>query len=223
MGLVSYYMSPEIDGGDYATKKEFIIKVKMSKYQEYIYKQIEDKEKKMEGKKDDKEPRKKEYKTIVVGGLRQKIRKSSTYKTYTRQACNFVFPTISDKFNNDKRPRPRDFKIDQKRIEELLKNNESIKTTDVKEYNIAIKKYIEVLVNYFKSLKDKSFIEETKQILDKDNYIEYVKNNNFKSKLMNELYNCSSKILYIVIYILKKQGLAHDLLQLCFNGRIRNI
>ena len=35
----------------------------------------------------------------------------STYSSYTRQACNFVFPNISEKVNGEKRPRPSAFKI----------------------------------------------------------------------------------------------------------------
>jgi hypothetical protein len=37
--------------------------------------------------------------------------KLSTYSSYTRQACNFVFPTISNAINGEKRPRPGNYSI----------------------------------------------------------------------------------------------------------------
>ena len=35
----------------------------------------------------------------------------STYSSYTRQACNFVFPTLGTKITGEDRPRPGKFRI----------------------------------------------------------------------------------------------------------------
>jgi hypothetical protein len=36
---------------------------------------------------------------------------NSTYSSYTRQSCNFVFPNINSKLDGEQRPRPGKFRI----------------------------------------------------------------------------------------------------------------
>ena len=43
------------------------------------------------------------------------------YRTYTRQACNFVFPYVNMHVNGELRPRPSKFRINEKIADNLEK------------------------------------------------------------------------------------------------------
>ena len=83
LGLVSYYAGATADL--YATKSIKYIDVPMSDYQKDVYSYYDEIERKM-----------------AISGTGAQV-----YKVYTRQACNFVFPAISQKVTGESRPRPR--------------------------------------------------------------------------------------------------------------------
>jgi len=108
LGLVSYYVGATPDF--FATKHVEYVYVKMSEYQEEIYSFFEEIEEK--------------------AAMKQKARQSSsrTYKSYTRQACNFVFPSLAQGVNGESRPRPKNFAISDKTGQDILKGNIDIDT-----------------------------------------------------------------------------------------------
>jgi len=96
IGLVSYYIGATPD--KFAEKNIHYVSLPMEKEQEEIYNYLEEIENKKE--------------SAMLKYSRGKVGDTiSTYSSYTRQACNFVFPNISDKVNGEKRPRPSAFKI----------------------------------------------------------------------------------------------------------------
>ena len=108
LGLVSYYIGATPD--KFAKKIVNYINIPMEAYQEEIYNYYEIIEKK-------KEQQMMKFSKGKVGDS------LSTYASYTRQTCNFVFPIISDKINGEKRPRPSHFNISDKEaliIEETI-------------------------------------------------------------------------------------------------------
>ena len=48
---------------------------------------------------------------------------SNVYRSYTRQASNFVFPTLSGKISGENRPRPGQFRLSEKEIEKNTEGN----------------------------------------------------------------------------------------------------
>ena len=84
MGLVSYYIGS--DPSMFASTTLNIKKIEMSDYQKDVYNGYEYMEEQMERN------------------------NTSTYKTYTRQSSNFVFPPMGE-YNGENRPRPSKFKI----------------------------------------------------------------------------------------------------------------
>lgn len=103
IGLTSYYLGTT---RDLFAEKKFIFKnIPMSKYQTKVYDHfefIEDKIKKQ---------------SI------QNNSQSTTYRSYTRQSCNFVFPVMTSKMNGETRPRPRDFQISEKDANKLMEQD----------------------------------------------------------------------------------------------------
>ena len=206
LGLVSYYIGATPD--KYAKKIVHYVNVPMDAYQEEIYNYFEDIEEKKE--------------KLRIKMSRGKIGDSmSTYSSYTRQACNFVFPTISELINGEKRPRPSNFKLkesDAVIIDEgknIDKKKELVKTkTEVLEYIKAIRIYVN------------SFIEFMKEILREDKKNDYTISNDIKtfhtkyksdfniffekepkkSKLFTNMYMYSPKFVRIIFNILNTKG-----------------
>lgn len=200
MGLVSYYMGATID--KYATKKINYIDVTMSDYQEDVYTYYEEIEKKM-----------------AASGRFSGKGGSTTYKVYTRQACNFVFPAISQKVNGELRPRPGKFRLSEKEAISLsekgkVKDKDKSKLVHVSEYLNAVNLFINTFVNY---LDDKyeadrrqgyTISDDVAKFLDKYNK-DFEKFNNEekqKSSLYDALYTSSPKMLNIVFNILTSPG-----------------
>ncbi len=98
MGLVSYYIgsTPEF----YAKKKVNYVEVPMSEYQINIYNQFE----------------------AIEDKIARKKKSSGNYRSYTRQACNFVFPLMNQGHNGETRPRPKDFKITDTEVVDYQQN-----------------------------------------------------------------------------------------------------
>ena len=88
IGLVSHYIGATPDF--FAKKVVNYVDIPMSEYQLNIYDHYEKIEEKI---------------------ARKSRSKSSNYKTYTRQSCNFVFPFMEQGLSGETRPRPKDFKI----------------------------------------------------------------------------------------------------------------
>jgi hypothetical protein len=92
----------------------------MEPYFEEIYNFYEDIEEKKE----------KMFAKLSKGKLNNSI---STYSSYTRQSCNFIFPNISEKINGEKRPRPSHFNIKEDDIYIVLHNKEKELISKLKE------------------------------------------------------------------------------------------
>ena len=200
MGLVSYYVGATPDY--FASKTINYVDVEMSDYQEDIYTFFETIEKKM--------------------ALKARHQTSNTtYKSYTRQACNFAFPTIGQSISGETRPRPKNFKMNEKELSDIDKGKKKSKdnTSTEKYYNV--QNYLDTVKNFETSFDDyllkkhKQDKEENYTIIDdikkykdiyKSNYNNFIKQESKKSNLLVALYTCSSKFLNMIFNILKSNG-----------------
>jgi len=206
MGLVSYYLGATPD--KYATKVTHYVNIPMNKYFEEVYNFYE----KIE---EEKEKIRRRMSRGKVGN------DNSTYSSYTRQSCNFVFPEISDEIDGEKRPRPGKFRIkdseadiiemsqDEEKKRQLLKANK-----ELAEYVKATKKFINGLIEYFKEIHRKD--KETKHTIQDDiktfktkydsSFTKFNTEEKDKSKLFDALYTSSPKMITIIFNILKSKG-----------------
>ncbi len=208
-GLVSYYIGATPDRFAKKTThyKEVIMNPNMQEVYDY-FENIEEQKEKMRRK----------MSRGKLGGDDM-----STYRSYTRQACNFVFPNISGTINGEKRPRPGMFKIQDRdanvidegknktKIGILKKSNEQIA-----QYIKACREYINATINYFKEIhrKDKennhTISNDVTDFFDKyeGSFTKMVNNKDKKSDLFNSLYTHGPKMLNIIFNILKSPGSA---------------
>jgi ERCC4-related helicase len=201
MGLVSYYIGATPDY--YASKTVNYVDVEMSKYQEDIYTYFENLEEQIARKK------------------RSKTASSETYKSYTRQACNFTFPLMDQGISGETRPRPTGFKISEKdaQLLEKAKDNPGVEKGSNKYYNV--QNYFESTMkfaNMFDAYLAKrqsddeknghTLVNDIKIFHDKykDDYVEFHKNETKKSSLYTELHKCSAKMLYVIFNIIRSPG-----------------
>jgi superfamily II DNA or RNA helicase len=197
IGLVSYYIGATPDL--YASKSVNFVDVPMSEYQTDIYNYFEELERKMSSKK-------------------KKSRSSNkeTYRTYTRQASNFVFPTVEN-IAGDKRPRPNQFKIGEKEYENLLKtkDTEKIKKTlssQSQAYFKTLEKFRETFDNYLNKiyLKEKdsknNILNDIENFKKYENYEDWYNNEKNKSELINKMIMCSNKFTNIIFNVFKSKG-----------------
>ena len=207
VGLVSYYLGATPD--KYATKIPHYKNIIMDKFQEEIYNYLEEIEEKKE----------KIFRVMARGKVGND--NPSTYKSYTRQSCNFVFPFINDKINGEKRPRPSNFKINETTanvIEEGIEKNKKInlikENKELAEYLKATSSFINETIEYFKSFhrKDKNnkntIQDDVKKFKDKYNssFTTFLEKETNKSGLFHELYKCSPKMITIIFNIFKSKG-----------------
>ena len=206
LGLVSYYIGATPD--KFATKTVHYVNLPMDKYQEEVYNYFEEIEEQKE--------------KIRLRMSRGKVGDSmSTYASYTRQACNFVFPSISEKINGEKRPRPGQFRIkesDAVIIDEgknLEKKNELVKSkAEILEYLKTIKSFVNGFFDYMKEIhrKDKeakhSIQDDVKTFYEKydGSFTNFYQLEKSKSKLFDTMYMCSPKFVRIIFNILKTKG-----------------
>ncbi len=205
-GLVSYYLGATPD--KFATKITHYKNIIMNDYHEEVYNYFEDME----------EQKEKIRRRMSRGKVEND---QSTYNAYTRQACNFVFPSISDTINGELRPRPGMFKI--KEVESAIidegksenKQKEMIKASkNIAEYVKSIKNYVNKTVEFFKDLhrKDKAnkhtLQDDIKNCINKYNssFGTFYEKEKKKSKLLEHLYMCSAKMVTIIFNILKSKG-----------------
>jgi hypothetical protein len=204
MGLVSYYIGSTPD--KYAKKTNYYVNLTMGPYQEEVY----DYFKKIE---DEKEKLRRRLSRGKIGGDEM-----STYASYTRQACNFVFPNISGDITGEKRPRPGQFRLSDKealiidegkskeKIEHIKMSNEMIAL-----YIKTIKSFVNQTIEYFKTKlrKDKedgyTLTNDIMAFFEfKDDFSKFVDGKH--SSLFDSMYSCSPKMLNIVFNILKSPG-----------------
>jgi hypothetical protein len=204
LGLVSYYKP--ILAGSYADKRVELINVEMSQYQTDIYNFYEEIEEKME-----KQKRKKQTK----GG-------SDTYRVYTRQAANFVFPAINQWVTGEGRPRPGKFRISERDAEKINEGNDqklklekgSDKFLNVQKYVKAMDDYLTTLEEYFDKIAEEdkknkyTIIDDLKKYHEKykNNYDDFFNNETQKSKLFTTLWTSSAKMVRIIFTIISCKG-----------------
>jgi hypothetical protein len=193
LGLVSYYIGSTPDY--FATKKVDYVDVPMSEYQEDIYSYFE--------------------------GLEDQIAKKSkgksqTYMSYTRQSSNFVFPPMAQGMSGENRPRPRNFKVNDKidRGKDLEMEKDDAKYYNVKQYVDTVEKYGNTFDSYLNDAyqKDKkngyTLADDILKIREKYVYdlTEFTQKEEKKSSLFDAMYNCSAKFIMVIINILRSPG-----------------
>jgi len=196
IGLVSYYIGGTLD--KFAQKVVKYVNVPMNEYHEEIYNYFENYENK---------------KSIALlkkfkGKMADKI---STYLSYTRQACNFVFPVDAEK-----RPRPHNVRLIELRIlDEGKKIDSNLKNkNEVKEYESRREQYLNDFYAYMDNIikKDKennyTLLDDINKINNEFNNVitSYFKNPCIKSNLLTELYKLSPKFIRIIFNIKKTKG-----------------
>ena len=202
LGLVSYYEF--FHKGLFASKEEQRIELNMTKYQEKVYKYYEDIEDKLSKNKQ------------KFGNTKSK---NDMFMAYTRQSCNFVFPFINKTINGENRPRPNMYRKSLKKIDQdirrLERNKLKVKNNNVqnvmKIYQTECKKYIATLIEFWSKLKksDDTILKTILTELNKNKQLdlkEFIKVNITKSKLLESMYECSPKILYMCFNIIHTIG-----------------
>jgi hypothetical protein len=206
LGLVSYYIGATPD--KFAQKTVHYVNLPMDVYQEEVYNYFEEIEEQKE--------------KIRLRMSRGKVGDSmSTYASYTRQACNFVFPSISEKINGEKRPRPGHFRIkesDAVIVEEgknLEKKNELVKSkAEILEYIKTVRSFTNGFIDFMKDIHRKD--KESNYTIQDDvktfhtqydgSFTNFHQSENKKSKLFETMYMCSPKYVRIIFNILKTKG-----------------
>ncbi len=196
IGLVSYFEN--YSKNLYASKEHIDIKIEMTEYQNKIYKYFDEYEKKLE----------------------KKSKNIKLFKTYTRQSCNFVFPSISKDIHGINRPRPNEFKAlfkNDNQIKKKGKKNKKVKKKDntskiIDLYTKKCTEFIKALEIYWDSLAklDKNFDWSNLINLLKEKYIDDIKGFisffSQKSQLFKSMNECSGKYTYLCLNLLLNKG-----------------
>ncbi len=198
MGLVSVYTASQ--PGLYATKTFHYVDLQMSDYQDDVYSYFEELEAKAAASGKGKEG-------------------SKTYKVYTRQACNFVFPAIDQTVSGENRPRPGKFRLTERDVLKLsekgeLKDVNEKKMMHTSEYLKTVNLFMKKFDNYLsqKSDEDKknsyTLFDDIKLFLGKykGNFSEFHNSDSKKSSLYLAMYISSPKMINIIFNILKSVG-----------------
>ncbi len=207
LGLTSYYIGSTPD--KFAEKTIHYKSILMEDYQQEVYDHFEEIEEEKE-----------KIRRKMSKGKSKAEDNMSTYSTYTRQSCNFVFPTVGTKISGEDRPRPGKFKIkdeeavviDEGKDKELINNLK--KDKENKDYLDAINKYLNNFIEYLKDLlrKDKEKGYSLKDDIDKfykkynQSFSSFLKDEPKKSKLFETLYMCSPKYMHIIFNLIKSKG-----------------
>ena len=206
IGLVSYYIGATPD--KFASKTVHYINITMPSYFQEVYDFFEEVE----------EAKEKIRRKMSRGKVGNDM---STYSSYTRQACNFVFPNISNMITGEKRPRPGAFRIKETDAvvlaegKDMEKKKELVKSqVEILEYLKAISSFINATIDYFKEILRVDI--STKYTLNDDvkkfrteydgSFTKFWEGEKQKSKLLIALYNCSPKFIRIIFNILKTKG-----------------
>jgi len=194
LGLVSFYIgaTPE----SFATQMRHNVDVEMSNYQTKLYNFYEDIE--------DKQMRQ---------SLQRSNKPSSSYKTYTRQSCNFVFPNISQTVNGESRPRPGKFRMTEREAAQLEQGEIALdKKSQLAKYYNVIEMYISELKSYFNKFEKEdhkqghTIFDDVKSFRDKHkgNYDSFSKDKH--STLFTHLKETSHKMVRIILNISISKG-----------------
>ena len=206
LGLVSYYIGATPD--KFASKTVHYVNIPMEKYQEEVYKYFEEIEEQKE--------------RLRLKMSRGKVGdQMSTYASYTRQSCNFVFPNIDEKVNGEKRPRPSHFRIKESDAvvitegKNLEKKKELTKSkAEIMEYVKATRTFVNGFIDYLKEAlrvdKDNkhTIIDDVKKFrTDYDgSFSDFMEKEKKKSTLLTSMNTCSPKFIRIIFNILKTKG-----------------
>ena len=202
MGLVSYYKGATSDL--YAKRVPLQKNLIMSEYQLQVYKFFEDVEKKLEAN---------------MKSGRKKQSGQSVYKSYTRQASNFVFPVMGTDMSGEARPRPGKFRLSEKEAEQLLqgKTDEEVDQNLADRYQLyldTMDRYIQTFDAYLhaRQLEDNRSglsIEKDMDVFKteyKYKFTEFWNGYKKKSNLLEAMYECSCKMTAIMFYSLRSPG-----------------
>lgn len=199
MGLVSFYIGATPDL--YASKKIHYVDVKMSKYQNEVYSYFEDIEE-----------------TIAKKNKSRGKQGSQTYKSYTRQSCNFVFPFIDQKVNGEARPRPSKFRVTEKVADSIVRSKTSkeelskVKKESVNAYVAAMNKFTSGFDNFLKEKAEQdkklghTFKDDIETFKKLGNSFEKLREQKKLSKLVENMIMCSAKITNMCFNILTSPG-----------------
>ena len=206
LGLVSYYIGATPD--KFASKTVHYTNIMMEEYHMEVYNFLEEIEEAKE--------------KIRMRMSRGKVGDSmSTYSSYTRQACNFVFPTLSDKISGEKRPRPGAFRIKETDAviliegKNLEKKNALVKANvEALEYLKAVRVFINSTIDYFKDIlridikNNYTINDDIKKFRGEyeSSFTQFWEKEKQKSKLLVALYTCGPKFIRIIFNILKTKG-----------------
>jgi superfamily II DNA or RNA helicase len=206
MGLVSYYYGSTSDL--FAEKTILIKRLPMDKYQQDVYEHYEYIEEQLEKK------------------SRMKQGGTKVYKSYTRQASNFVFPIISQQITGDNRPRPSKFRLSEAESEKILQGLaddviQKKSSGDLTKLKTDILLYIETIKNFISSFesflsgKNSDDVKKGNTLYDDINvfkteykfkFKEFMDGYKNKSSLLKTLYACSCKMTAILFYSLRSKG-----------------
>jgi superfamily II DNA or RNA helicase len=206
MGLVSYYYGSTPDL--FAEKNIMVKKMPMDKYHQDVYEHYEYIEEQLEKKK-----MKKQSGTKV-------------YKSYTRQASNFVFPVINQQITGDNRPRPGKFRLSEEEAEKIIQGNtdyllKAKSQGDLTKFKTDVLMYIETIKNFVQSFqsylnnKHQEDVGKGHTIFDdikifkttyKFKFKEFWSNHQTKSSLLKTMYSCSCKMTAILFYMMRSAG-----------------
>jgi len=206
LGLVSYYIGATPD--KFASKTVHYVNIPMEKYHEEIYKYYEEIE-------EQKEKLRLKMSRGKVGD------QMSTYASYTRQSCNFVFPNIDEKINGEKRPRPSHFRIKETDAvvitegKNLEKKKELTKSkAEIMEYVKTTRTFVNAFIDYLKEAlrvdKENKYtiMDDVKKFrTDYDgSFSDFMEKEKKKSTLLTNMNMCSPKFIRIIFNILKTKG-----------------
>lgn len=200
IGLTSYYIGTTPD--THATSTIIPIVMPMARYQQEVYRHFEEMESRA---------------AMKSGGS------GSMYRTYTRQACNFVFPDISHKISGMKRPRPSNFrltireaqKLMEGRTEELkLVNDKNDKFMDISNYLNTLSEYVDGTRKWFDNIATEdakigyTIADDYKIYAEKykGRFNKFYASNEAKSALFTAMYQCSPKMIHILFSALRSPG-----------------
>lgn len=198
LGLVSYYIGATPDA--YATQTTYEIEIPMSEYQISIYKHFE---------------------SIEAKAMQKSKGKSESYRTYTRQACNFVFPYISQDVTGEQRPRPSRFRLSEREAEKIAEGKLGTKfkvdpsdLENVQGYLNAIENYVQTFDDYLNKFNKKdiengyTLQDDIKHYLEtyKKDYNDFFNKHKKKSEVFNAMYKSSPKMTQMLFICMTSRG-----------------
>jgi len=193
LGLVSYYYGSTPDV--FATKTIHHKDVPMSSYHEDMYNYFEEIEDKIA------------LKMKLVG------KQSQIYKSYTRQACNFVFPALSQKVNGENRPRPSKFKLTEREAIKLQEGKTVAETKELSEYTKMLNLYISTFETHLldimtaDSKKSKTIFDDINTFIKKyDGDYDMFYEKETKSGFFEAVHKSSCKMIRIIFMMYYSKG-----------------